>query len=83
MTPWAYDDSIDISFGGKIHKNLIINFIDSLEYVDFIANFNLFHIDENGHRSPNLNIIEASSSKAILVSAETHLIKQTEKALIC
>ena len=83
LTPWAFDESKAISFGGKIHKSLIINFIDSLEYVDFVTNFNMFHVDEMGNRSPNLEIIEASSSKAILVSASTHLIKQTEKALTC
>ena len=83
LTPWAYDDSKEISFGGQIHKSVIINFVDGLEYVDFITNFNLFHVDEDGNRSPNLDIIETSNSKAILVSAETHLIKQTSKELIC
>ena len=43
----------------------------------------VFHLDENGNRSPNLNIVETSGSKAILVSAENHLIKQTSKELIC
>lgn len=83
LTPWAYEKSIDISFGGQIHKSGIINFIDGLEYVDFITNFNMYHLDENGNRSPNLNVVETSGSKAILVSAEMHLIKQTSKELIC
>ncbi len=83
LTPWAYEKTKDISFGGRIHKSVIINFIDGLEYVDFITNFNMYHVDEDGNRSPNLDVVETSSSKAILVSAEAHLIKQTSKELIC
>ena len=70
LNPWAYEEGKDIRFGGRIHKSVLINFIDGLEYVDFISNFHLFHIDKNNTKSHKKEIVEASSAKAILVSAK-------------
>lgn len=68
LSPWAYQEGKDITFGGRIHKSAIINFIEEMPYVDFISNFILIH---NGRR-----VEEAYSTKprSILVSAEHHII---------
>jgi len=83
LTPWAFEEGRDIHFGGTIHKSTIIYFIDGLEYVDFVTNFNMYHKDENGIKSTKLEMIETSTSRAILVSTENHTINQTEANTVC
>ncbi|HFC01230.1 MAG TPA: hypothetical protein ENJ53_10540 [Phaeodactylibacter sp.] len=61
----------------------MINFIDSLEYVDFISHFYMYHRDKNGIKSTPLDSIETTTSRAIFVSAESHTILQTNINAIC
>ena len=35
LSPWAYHESAEIVFGGKINANLIVNFIEERDYVDY------------------------------------------------
>ncbi len=43
LSPWAYDEGQDITFGGKIHASEIVSFIEGRPYVDYIINFKLYH----------------------------------------
>ncbi|MFK7771548.1 MAG: baseplate J/gp47 family protein [Saprospiraceae bacterium] len=83
LTPWAFDEGREIHFGGQIHKSVLIHFIDGLEYVDFVTNFYMYHKDENGIKSNKLEIVETSTSRAILVSTESHTINQTQANSVC
>lgn len=83
LTPWAFEEGRDIHFGGQIHKSILIHFIDGLEYVDFVTNFNLYHKDKNGIKSHKLEVIETSTSKAILVSTDDHTITQAQVNTVC
>lgn len=47
LSPWAYQEGADITIGGRIYANSIINFLDQREYVDYVAAIKLFSI-ENG-----------------------------------
>ncbi len=42
LSPWAYDESSEIVVGGKIYANSILDFLDRLPYVDYIADLRLF-----------------------------------------
>jgi hypothetical protein len=42
LSPWAYEEGADVVIGGSIYANSIINFIDSRDYVDYVAEFKLF-----------------------------------------
>jgi hypothetical protein len=71
LTPWAFASDADISFGGKIYKSVLIDFIEERPYVDFITNVQLFHrIDEVTAESGDLDEIVASTARSILVSAQ-------------
>ena len=83
LTPWAFDEGRDIHFGGQIHKSTLIHFIDGLEYVNFVTNVSMYHKDENGIKSNKLEMIETSTSRAILVSTENHTINQTHANTVC
>ncbi len=39
LTPWAFDENADVTFGQKIYASSIINFIEERSYVDFIKDF--------------------------------------------
>ena len=73
LTPWAYDESVDLSFGGRIHRSAILNFIDEREYVEFVTDFEMDHVA--GVRTlPNVEQAEAMRSTSVLVSARSHEI---------
>jgi len=44
LSPWAYEEGQDITFGGKVYKSDIIVFIENRDYVDFVNDFRLYHI---------------------------------------
>jgi hypothetical protein len=73
LCPWAWDSDHKITFGGKINKSTLINFVEERPYVDFLSCFKIHHIirDENGKvtkKSSDLEEITASSSRSVLVS---------------
>lgn len=41
LAPWAFDTGADIALGGKLYPNLIVDFVERLEYVDYINNFSM------------------------------------------
>lgn len=42
LTPWAFDETADVKFGGEVYSSSIINFIEERPYVDFITDFFMF-----------------------------------------
>lgn len=70
LTPWAYGKAADIVLGGKVHKSVLINFIEERSYVDFITDVKMYHrTDESLTESSDTDTIEASTAKSVLVSA--------------
>ena len=70
LTPWAYGKVTDIVLGGKVHKSVLINFIEERSYVDYITEVKMFHrIEEGLIESTDTDTIEASTARSILVSA--------------
>jgi hypothetical protein len=39
LTPWAFDENVDVKFGEKVYASSVINFIEERPYVDFITDF--------------------------------------------
>ncbi|MCC7222697.1 MAG: hypothetical protein IT273_03165 [Chitinophagales bacterium] len=76
LSPWAYENSHDIIFGGRIHKSSIINFIEEKEYVDYVNNFVLYHKYREGNDMCEIatDEAEARTARSILVSVEQHRI---------
>lgn len=68
LSPWATGKG-DISFGGTIHKSVIINFIEERPYVDFITDVEMAHFDaQKTLVSPDSDTIQALFAKTVLVS---------------
>ena len=72
LSPWAFPGGGSPSFGGKIFKSVLINFVEERPYVDYVTDFKLFL--EKG--AADLNEAEGSTAVSILVSApeEKHRI---------
>jgi hypothetical protein len=73
LSPWAFAGGGSPSFGGKIYKSVLINFVEEQPYVDYVTDFQLFH-DKAG-KADNEEV-EGSKAISILVSApsKNHLI---------
>ncbi len=81
LTPWAYSEGKEINFGGKWHKSSIINFVEEQHYVNFIKEFQMFHIvDIDGKNATDerldTDFVEGTSFRSILVSHYEHLITE-------
>jgi hypothetical protein len=77
LSPWAYESGSDLVFGSKIHKSMVLNFVEQQEYVDYITCFSMFHIvpgDANNDPTKDVDEAIASSSASVLGSADTHVV---------
>ena len=76
LSPWAFDPGTDIVFGGRLYVSLLVNFIEELEYVDYVKNLYIkkTNLDSGEAVSigSNQSYLEASSPNHILVSAPQH-----------
>ena len=73
LCPWAYDQDKEISFGGKIVKSVLLNFVEERPYVDYVTCFVMNHIIKrrgNIIHEARIDVEEAtgSTSRSILVS---------------
>ena len=81
LTPWARPGGGDISFGGKLWKSTIIDFVEEQLQVDYVTDFQLYHkvdIDApaGGWNPVDVEVIEATTARSILVSAASHKIHE-------
>ncbi|MCB0396103.1 MAG: baseplate J/gp47 family protein [Flavobacteriales bacterium] len=84
LSPWAYEDSSDIVFGGRIHKSMILNFVEERDYVDYVTCFKMYHTVPSEGVAPStidINEARASTTGSVLGSAPEHLIHVMEEAI--
>ncbi len=87
LSPWAYDEGRDVVLGGKIYANSVVDFVERLEYVDYVAQVRLFLYDDDGKSIPLPadamrpsdedgylagDQVEADAPDAVLVTAVSH-----------
>jgi hypothetical protein len=75
LSPWAFPGGGSPSFGGKIYKSVLINFVEGLPYINCLTDFRLIHtfLDTNGNQqSEELDEVTGSKGVSILVSARKH-----------
>jgi len=74
LSPWAFEESEDIQFGGSLHKSVILNYVEEQSYVNYITDFKMHHHIEGNLKQQNVNEIEASQARSVLVSYQNHNI---------
>ncbi|WP_372936111.1 baseplate J/gp47 family protein, partial [Mariniphaga sediminis] len=75
LSPWAFERSAEIRFGVTLHRSTVINYIEKLGYVDYVADVKLQKGGETNTKS-----VSPESPKAILVSAKQHQISTDIKS---
>ena len=68
LAPWISDAGAEISFGGKLYRSSVLNFVENLNYVDYVLDFKIHHY--NGFDGIQANVREAiaSTPRSILTS---------------
>ena len=74
LSPWVYQGSEALSFGGRVHPSTLLRFVETRAYVDYAAELNLYL----GSARRSVEVAEASDPRAVLVSAKTHDIRKIE-----
>lgn len=70
LSPWAYGSSSTLDFGGTVYKSVLINFIEERYYVGFITDVYMYvKVDDTTAESADMDEINASTARSILVSA--------------
>ena len=71
LSPWAYEDGVDIGINRSIHKSVILKFIEDLEYVDYVTQFRLYHIKRGiKHIGVGIDDMVVSEEPEFIVSME-------------
>jgi hypothetical protein len=78
LSPWAYSAERELTFGGKVYKSVLLDFVEDLRYVDYVTDFKLYsYTDDNKGDNKNLtdlNTVHPETPDSILVSAYSHSI---------
>jgi hypothetical protein len=74
LSPWAYEANRDISFGGKIYKSVILDFVEDLNYVDYVTDFKMYSYSGETNNRIDINEVQPETPDTILVSDRTHII---------
>lgn len=70
LSPWAFSsDAGAPSFGGKVYKSVLINFVEGQPYVDYVTDFQLFQDIGGVAGTVDLDEVEGSLAVSVLVSA--------------
>ncbi len=73
LSPWSFGVESEILFAGRIHKTVILQQIEQLDYVDYLTDFKLYRSDQLNNA---LDQVETSDPRAILISAAEHDIQK-------
>ena len=85
LSPWLFNDPVDIQLGGEVSTAKVIDFINSRYYIEGIINFSIF---KYVGQSPNLKLdkvthydscLRASYPWSVMVSAKNHKISAVNK----
>jgi len=68
LSPWAFAQAGAPSFGGKIYKAVLIDFVEEQPYVDYVTDFQLFQDIGGVKGTVDLDEVIPSRAVSILVS---------------
>jgi hypothetical protein len=73
LSPWAFDVSHPLNFGGRVVRSALVDAIEALPYVDYVTDVRLAREDHPGEDQSELGPQEPD---VILVSAAAHQIEE-------
>jgi hypothetical protein len=83
LAPWTSNSAAEISFGGKLYRSSILNFVENLDYVDYVVDFKMYNNTNSLGSRTDVREAIASTPRSILTSVapdpttgQGHLITQ-------
>lgn len=76
LSPWAFDASREVSFGGAIYKSVLLDVVEDLGYVDYITDFKMYSYSGTGVDPTDRSEVRAETPDMILVSDAGHTITE-------
>ncbi len=76
LSPWAYVSGRDIDFGGRIYKSVLLDFVEEIDYVDFLTDFRLYSYVDNPVNLVDVAEVAPKAPDIILVSDASHQINE-------
>ena len=69
LSPWAFAerDLSQIRFGGRLHRSMLLNFVEEQDYVDYVKEFKLHRIDSTDPAASALDVEEALPRSALSI----------------
>jgi hypothetical protein len=77
LSPWAFKSDREISFGGKIYKSVLLDFVEELDPVDYVTDFKMHSYTDTSAKA-DVNEAQPESPDAILVSDYTHVVNEAD-----
>ena len=82
LSPWAYDEGAELTIGGKIYANSILDFVDRRDYVDYVSDLKLARSDDGENfrlvvPTPEDYNVATDQPDQVLVAARNHVIDIT------
>lgn len=78
LSPWAFQADREIAFGGIIYKSVLLDFVEELEYVDFVTDFRMYSYCGAVSNAIDIAKAEPGTPDTILVSAAGHTIRDLD-----
>lgn len=78
LSPWAFEETNGINFGVTFHRSRVIEYLEQLEYVDFLDDFVVKHRPNAQTKYTEKVNVVPTSPKAILVSAKKHNVTSVQ-----
>ncbi|MBI1919799.1 MAG: baseplate J/gp47 family protein [Geobacter sp.] len=75
LSPWAFESEKEINFGGRIYKSVLLDFVEEVDYVDFVTDFKMFTYTME-RSTTDIDVAQPERPDAILVSAGSHSISE-------
>ncbi|HEY5706358.1 MAG TPA: baseplate J/gp47 family protein [Terrimicrobiaceae bacterium] len=77
LSPWAFKSERDISFGGRIYKSVLLDFVEELDPVDYVTDFKMYSYTGSSAKI-DVNEAQPESPDAILVSDYAHVVNEAD-----
>ncbi len=74
LSPWAFEGGPDIGFGGAVYRSVLLNLVEELAYVDYVADFRMYSYTGSSVDRTDRGVARPETPDTILVSDATHTI---------
>jgi hypothetical protein len=76
LSPWAFDSTRELAFGGVIYKSVLLDVAEDLEYVDYVTDFKMYSYSGDVIDRTDRSEARADAPDTVLVSDSSHTIRE-------